>query len=525
MRVVARKVGLDLEAEAAQRPRLRELPFDARRKCMSTLHQPCSAPHATAIAYVKGAPKEVLALCTHLLRHGQTCPLDEAYRAQIIAANDAAARRGLRVLAVAQRSLPAGVMTSSPETIEADLTFLGLVAMHDPPRPEVAAAVDTCHRAGIRIIMITGDYGLTAESIARRIGIIRGAQPRLVTGADLAAMHDDALKAALQDEVICARMTPEQKLRVVTALQELGHVVAVTGDGVNDAPALKKADIGVAMGRVGTDVAKEAADMILTDDNFASIVHAVEEGRAVYANIRKFVTYILTSNTPEAVPFILFALSGGRIPLALTVMQILAIDLGTDLVPALALGAEPPEPGVMEHPPRQLSEHVITRTLLVRAYAWLGVLQSLAAMVAFYALYWTHGYWGQWLDLPAHGPLYHTATTMTLAAVVMTQIGNLFAQRTESRSALRMGWGRNRLVWVGVATELALLALLLYVPVLQRLFDTAPLSLSSWLFVGVWTPSLLLADEGRKALVRRRARGKRHSQVRASASVRSGLDP
>ena len=403
LRVVGRKGGLDLEAEAQQRPRLREIPFDARREGMSTHRHAAAA--ATAIAYVKGAPKEVLALCTHLLRHGQTCPLDEAYRAQIIAANDAAARRGLRVLAVAQRSLPAGVMTSSPETIEADLTFLGLVAMHDPPRPEVAAAVDTCHRAGIRIIMITGDYGLTAESIARRIGIIRGAQPRLVTGADLAAMHDDALKAALQDEVICARMTPEQKLRVVTALQELGHVVAVTGDGVNDAPALKKADIGVAMGRVGTDVAKEAADMILTDDNFASIVHAVEEGRAVYANIRKFVTYILTSNTPEAVPFILFALSGGRIPLALTVMQILAIDLGTDLVPALALGAEPPEPGVMEHPPRQLSEHVITRTLLVRAYAWLGVLQSLAAMVAFYALYWTHGYWGQWLDLPAHGPL------------------------------------------------------------------------------------------------------------------------
>ena len=231
--------------------------------------------------------------------------------------------------------------------------------------------------------MITGDYGLTAESIARRIGIIRGPQPRLLTGPDLAAMDDDALKAALQDEVICARMTPEHKLRVVTALRDLGHVVAVTGDGVNDAPALKKADIGVAMGRAGTDVAKEAADMILTDDNFASIVHAVEEGRAVYANIRKFVTYIFTSNTPEAVPFVLFALSGGRIPLALTVMQILAIDLGTDLVPALALGAEPPEPGVMDRPPRRLSEHVITRALLVRAYAWLGAIQSLAAMSAF----------------------------------------------------------------------------------------------------------------------------------------------
>ena len=200
--------------------------------------------------------------------------------------------------------------------------------------------------------------------------------------------------------MIFARVAPEHKLRVVSALQEMGQVVAVTGDGVNDAPALKKADIGVAMGIAGTDVAKEAADMILTDDNFASIVNAVEEGRAVYANIKKFCTYIFTSNTPEAVPFILFVLSGARIPLALTVMQMLSIDLGTDIVPALALGAEPPEPGVMDRPPRSLKEHVITRSVLTRAYLWLGPVQSLAAMAAFYFRYWTNGYWGQWLDLP-----------------------------------------------------------------------------------------------------------------------------
>jgi magnesium-transporting ATPase (P-type) len=508
LRVVAMKGGIDLEAEAQQQPRRRELPFDAQRKRMSTVHQRASTPHAAPIAYVKGAPKEVLALCTRLLLHGQVCPLEETHRTQAMAANDAAARRGLRVLAVAQRVLPADLTTYTPETIEADLTFLGLLAMHDPPRPEVTDAVEHCHRAGIRIIMITGDYGLTAESIARRIGIIRGPQPRLLTGPDLAAMDDEALKAALQGEVICARMTPGHKLRVVTALRALGHVVAVTGDGVNDAPALKQADIGVAMGRAGTDVAKEAADMILTDDNFASIVHAVEEGRAVYANIRKFVMYIFTSNTPEAVPFVLFALSSGRIPLALTVMQILSIDLGTDLVPALALGAEPPEPGVMDRPPRRLSEHVITRALLVRAYAWLGMIQSLAAMSAFYCMYWTNGYWGQWLDLPAGGPLYRAATAMTLAAVVATQIGNLFAQRTGALSVFQMRWGRNRLVWVGIATELLLLALLLYVPVLQRLFDTAPFPPQYWFFLCAWTPILLLADEGRKALVRRRARGR-----------------
>lgn len=508
LRVAAMKAGLDLDSAAQQQPRLRELPFDARRKRMTTIHQPVGTPHAVPIAYVKGAPKEVLALCTHHLQHGQVCPLDHTQRAQVIAANDAAARRGLRVLAVAQRTLPASVVTAPPETIEQELTLLGLIAMLDPPRPEVAAAVETCHRAGIRIIMITGDYGLTAESIARRIGIIRGPQPRLLTGAEVAAMDDTALQAALQDEVLCARMTPEQKLRVVSALRALGHVVAVTGDGVNDAPALKQADIGVAMGRAGTDVAKAAADMILADDNFASIVHAVEEGRTVYANIRKFVTYIFTSNTPEAVPFVLFVLSGGRLPLALTLMQILAIDLGTDLVPALALGAEPPEPGVMERPPRRLTEHVITRALLLRAYVWLGTVQSLAALAAFYFIYWTHGYWGQWLDLPASGPLYRTATAMTLAAVVATQIGNLFAQRTESLSVCRIRWSRNRLVWVGIATEVGLLAALLYVPVLQRLFDTAPLTMQHWLVLCAWVPLLLLVDEGRKALARRRVSGR-----------------
>jgi P-type Ca2+ transporter type 2C len=421
------------------------------------------------------------------------------------------------VLAVAQRPLPAGVTTSTPETIEADLTFLGLVAMLDPPRPEVADAVDKCHRAGIRIIMITGDYGLTAESIARRIGIIRGSQPRLLTGPELAALDDEALKAAFQDEVICARMMPEQKLRIVTALRELGHVVAVTGDGVNDAPALKKADIGVAMGRTGTDVAKEAADMILTDDNFASIVHAVEEGRAMYANIRKFITYIFTHNVAEAVPFICFALSGGRIPLALNVMQILSIDLGTDTIPALALGAEPPAPGTMAQRPRSLREHLITKDLLLRAGVVLGPIQSLAAMSAFYFMYWTNGYGGQWLDLPARGPLYRAATAMTLAAIGVTQIGNLFAQRTEQTSVFRARLGRNPWVWVGIATDLTLLVVLLYTPWLQRLFDMAPFPLENWLFLFAWTPLLLIADEGRKALIRSRDQRKLPGSVRAQA--------
>jgi magnesium-transporting ATPase (P-type) len=391
------------------------------------------------------------------------------------------------------------------ETVEKDLTFLGLVAMMDPPRPEVAEAVQKCHSAGIRVVMITGDYGLTAESIARKIGILRSARPRIVTGVELDTMSDGTLKEVLKDEVLFARVAPEHKMRIVSTLQEMGNVVAVTGDGVNDAPALKKADIGVAMGVAGTDVAKEAADMILTDDNFASIVSAVEEGRAVYANIRKFTTYIFTSNTPEAVPFILFALSGARIPLALNVMHVLSIDLGTDIVPALGLGAEPPEPGVMDRPPRNLNEHVITRSLLVRAYLWLGIPQSLATMAAFYFMYWTSGYWGQWLDLPSSGPLYRSATAMAFAAVVTTQIGNLFAQRSERVSTFRISPFNNPMLWVGVSTELVLAFLITYVPLFQNFVGTNSFPLINWIFLFALAPLLLVIDELRKWLIRRQS--------------------
>lgn len=502
LRVVASKAGLDLEAEAQEMPRLRELPFESRRKRMSTIHQ----TREGRVAFVKGAPKETLALCTHVQWDGEIRPLDQELQALISSINDDYARGGLRVLAVAMRYLPPDLREYTPEAIEKELIFLGLMAMMDPPRPEIVEAVDKCRRAGIRVIMITGDYGLTAESIARRVGIIRGASARIISGAELDAMDDEALRAELQKEVLFARVSPEHKLRIVRCLQELGHVVAVTGDGVNDAPALKKADIGVAMGITGTDVAKEAAAMILTDDNFASIVSAVEEGRAVYANIKKFTSYIFTSNTPEAVPFILFALTRARIPLALNVMHILSIDLGTDIVPALALGSEPPESGVMDRPPRSLKEHVITPALLRRAYLWLGPLQSLAAMAAFYFQYWTHGYWGQWLDLPASGPLYDSATAMALAAVVSTQIGNLFAHRTERVSAFRYNLFKNSLVWIGIATELILVNLLIYVPLLNRLIGTAPFAPKNWLFLLAWTPSLFLVDEVRKALLRRRER-------------------
>ncbi|MHB9034415.1 MAG: cation-translocating P-type ATPase, partial [Anaerolineae bacterium] len=506
--VAARKAGVDADKESKNLPRVRELPFDSRRKRMSTLHM-CGSG---VMAFTKGAPKETLALCTHILWQGQVKPLDDAMRNTIMSVNDDFARSGLRVLAIATRSLSQEVNQRQPlgtwtaESTEYDLTFLGLEAMMDPPRPEVADAVDRCNHAGIRIIMITGDYGLTAESIARRIGIVTSNQPRIITGVDLETMTDEDLKKALYNEVIFARVAPEHKLRVVQNLQQMGQVVAVTGDGVNDAPALKKADIGVAMGMTGTDVAKEAASMILTDDNFASIVNAVEEGRAVYSNIKKFCTYIFTSNTPEAFPFIIYVLSGGRIPLGMTVMQVLSVDLGTDMVPALALGAEPPEPGLMDRPPRSLKEHVISGRLLIRAYMFLGIIQAGMAMLAFFFHYWTHGYAGKIIGLPDDGAIYAVATTMTLAATVATQIGNLFAQRTERVSIFKHHFFGNKLIWIGIATEVALLCALSYIPALHSVFNTGPLPIEDIPILLAMIPVLLVADEIRKAIARARYR-------------------
>jgi len=519
--VAARKGGVDPESVGRRLPRLRELPFDSRRKRMSTIHQVASdAPGGgELVAFVKGAPREILSLSVSVGRGEAAEPLTGELRGRIAAAVDAYARAGLRVLAVAERRLSAGHADFRPETVERELTFLGLAAMFDPPRPEVAEAVERCRGAGIRVIMITGDYGLTAESIARRIGIVREAKPRIVTGADLDAMSDGDLREALEGEVIIARAAPEHKLRVVAELRAMGHVVAVTGDGVNDAPALKRADIGVAMGIAGTDVAREAADMVLTDDNFASIVNAIEEGRAVYANIRKFVTYIFTSNMPEAWPFILQIMLG--IPLALTVMQVLAIDLGTDMVPALALGTEAPEPGLMDRPPRGSGERLVDGRLLLRAMVWLGTIQTVLCFAGFFYLYHSFGY-GNLLELPRSdllpyaerlatpdGPVYVLATSIFLAGVVATQIGNAFACRTERSSLLAAGLFSNRLLLAGIFTEVALLLLIMYVPPLRSVFELGPLPLRFWGVVAIFPPVMLLAEEGRKAILRRR--GGHHS--------------
>jgi len=391
--------------------------------------------------------------------------------------------------------------------------LLGLAAMMDPPRPEVAAAVKTFREAGIRLVMITGDYGLTAESVARRVGMITGPAPRIVTGADLDGLSDVELAAILAEECIFARMAPEHKLRLVAAFQARGEVVAVTGDGVNDAPALRKADIGLAMGITGTDVAKEAADVILTDDNFAAIASAIEEGRAVYDNLRKFTTYIFASNVPEVLPFLLSALF--NLPLALTVTQILAIDLGTDLLPALALGTEPPEKTVMQRPPRRRDAPWLDRTLVARAFLWLGPIEAALCFACFFSVYRLAGYtnllqlprvdwlpFAQRLAMPA-GRVYILATTVFHAGVVMAQVGNAFACRTEKARGRQLGWLRNRFLLAGVGVELGLILLLIYVPALATRFEHLPLPAAWWAGLAIYPFVLYGLDRLRKSLLRR----------------------
>ena len=342
----------------------------------------------------RARPKHCSGAAPRMRQGDEIVPLDDAIRDEVGRVVDVAAAEGRRVLAVARRALPAGA--SAPERredAETDLTLLGLVAMVDPPRASVADAVARCHRAGVRIIVVTGDRGLTATAVARSVSIVRG-DPTVVTGDDVDGLDEPALTRLLggSDELIFARSSPETKLRIADALRAAGQVVAMTGDGVNDAPALRSAHIGVAMGRSGTDVAREAATMILTDDDFASIVAAIEEGRRVFANVRKFVFYIFVHATPEVLPLVAFALAGGAIPLPLTALLILAIDLGTETLPALALAREPAEPGLMEQPPRTRTDGIISRSMLVRAWAFLGTLSAALVLGGFFLVLWRAGW-------------------------------------------------------------------------------------------------------------------------------------
>lgn len=486
----------DTTISPARRDRYRRAinPFDSHRKMMSTVDE----VDGVTKVHVKGAPEAVLPRC---VGWADGMAPDRA-RAQL----DELTARGLRVLAVAWRDWDADGRPE-PGNAERDLRLVGLVGLLDPPRPEVPAAVRAVHDAGVRVHVITGDNGRTAAEVARRIGL--GAD-RVVNGTALDTMTDERLDSLLAEpgEVVFARTTPEMKLRIADALRHNGEVVAMTGDGVNDAPALRRADIGVAMGAAGTDVAREAATLILTDDNFATIVAGIEEGRRVFDNVRKFILYIFAHAVPEVVPFLLFALSGGMIPLPLTVLQILAIDLGTETLPALALGREPAEPGLMGRPPRPRHEGVITGSLLLRAWALLGVVSAVLVMGGFFTVLLAAG-WRPGdpvgVDAPLH-QAYIQATTVTFIGIVACQLGTAFAARTEWASLAAIGLTGNRLLLAGCVFEIVFAAALVYLPAAQDVFGTA--ALAPWMIALVLPFPILVwgADE----ILRWRLRRRRH---------------
>ena len=375
------------------------------------------------------------------------------------------------------------------------MTFVGLAAMMDPPRLEVRSAVMKAKQAGVKTVIITGDYGPTAEVIAREVGIVTKEDSKVIRGVDLDTLNDEAIVDAVKKgNVIFARVSPEQKLRIVKALKKSGEIVAVTGDGANDAPSLKEANVGVAMGLSGTDVAREAADIVLLDDSFESIVKAVESGRAIYENIRRFIVYVFSHNWAELVPFLLYAFLG--IPLPLLVVQILAIDLGIDVIPSLALSREPPEQGIMQEPPRSIKERLFTTKVLLRSQ-YIGVITAIGAMIGCLAV-WSAGGWRFGFNELLTPDIYVKGTTMTFAGIVVAQVGNVIACRTTKQSVFRTSLATNKWILVGIAGQLSILSLILYVPFLQGIFGTTGLNLGDWAFLALLPIAVIIAEEIRK---------------------------
>ncbi|MGE5137649.1 MAG: cation-translocating P-type ATPase [Gemmatimonadota bacterium] len=475
---LAMRAGVDLGALSSSQATQR-YPFDPRRRRSSVV--------ADGVLHVKGAPDAVLPRCLDVT--GADAAMTEM------------TGRGLRVLAVACRDAAGIPGSAGADEAERELTLLGLTGLEDPPRDDVADAITACHQAGIRLAMVTGDHPATARAIAVEVGL-SGPDPLVVSGADLPA--DLAELGALLDAdgVVVARVTPEEKLRIARALQARGHVVAMTGDGVNDGPALQQADIGVAMGASGTDVAREAADLVLLDDHFATIVAAVELGRATFSNIRRFLTYHLTDNVAELVPFVAWAITGGKLPLALAVLQILALDIGTDLLPALALGAEPANPRTMQG--RMRGGALISRRLLGRVFGVLGPAEAIVEMLAFVAVLLAGGWsWGQ----APSAELLAAASGTAFTTVVLGQFATAFACRSESRWVGRLDWRGNPLLLGAVVIEVAVLFVFIGVPPLARLLGgTFPPPLG-WAVAVAVIPLVLAVDAAAKE-VRARHRAK-----------------
>ncbi len=498
--VAARKAGLSDAYLDARFERVHEIPFSSERKRMSTVHLDAESGNSL-VTFSKGAPDVLLEHCTHELREGTVLPLSAERKLEILRNNAELARQAFRTLGAAFRMLPSDLRdTEIDDAAEQNLVFVGLSGMIDPPRDEVPAAVERARLAGIRPIMITGDHPETAVAIAREIGITN--DTHVVTGSEISAASDDQMERLVQERSVFARVNPEHKLRIVQSLKSSGAVVAMTGDGVNDAPALRAADIGIAMGITGTDVSKEAADMVLADDNFASIVAAVEEGRAIFDNIQKFLRYLLSSNVGEVLTMFLGVVfagltglesSAGEFMLPLLATHILWINLVTDGPPALALGIDPAQRGLMLRPPRSNGNGVISRDMWV-GIGYVGLVMAVGTLLVL-----DSGLPGGLID--GSGTLMH-ARTLAFTTLVLFQLVNVFNARSDTQSAFSGLFG-NRWLWLSVALSLLAHVLVIYVPVLQHAFDTVPLSVTDWLLCLGVASSVLWLRELSKLFVRR----------------------
>ncbi len=498
--VAALKYGFNIEDELVEKPIIDILPFSFERKRMSTVH----SLNGDVLIYTKGAPRNILDVCAKALVDGKVEDLNQENMTSIEARIREFANEGLRVIAVAYKRLPKTEYKKG-EDIENNLVFVGLAGMRDPPRTEVKDAVLEAKQAGIKTVIITGDYGPTAQAIAQEVGIVEKQCCQIVRGVDLEELSDQAIVDEVnKGNVIFARVSPEQKLRIVEVLKESGEVVAVTGDGANDAPSLKEADIGIAMGASGTDVAREAADMVLLNDSFASIVKAVESGRAIYENIRKFIVYVFSHNWAELIPYVLYAVLA--IPLPLLVVQVLVIDLAIDVIPSLALSREPPEAGIMQEPPRSLKERLFTGKVFGRSL-YIGVIIAIGAMYGCLSA-WMAGGWHFGMALTPDSPFYTSGVytkgvTLTFAGIVVAQAGNVLASRTSKQSIFKTSLSKNKWIIFGIIAQLSILAFLVYVPLMQQVFGTTALGLSDWLFLISLAVIVIFAEEIRKFFSRR----------------------
>jgi magnesium-transporting ATPase (P-type) len=477
--VFAQRLSVDVQAEEVASPATRRFPFDSRRRRMSVI--------MGNRAIVRGAPEAVLGRCR------KTGDAEQAVSHM--------AERGLRVIAIAVRDLDGMDVPETPDANEVDLTLLGLVGIEDPPRLGVADSIAACRRAGIRVAMVTGDHPGTARAIAREVGLWTS-DKLVIEGKELP--QDEEILGALmdRDDIIVSRVSPEEKVMIARALRKRGHVVAMTGDGVNDAPALHEADIGVAMGLSGTDVAREAADLVLLDDNFTNIVAAIEQGRTTFANARRFLTYHLTDNIAELTPFVVWALSGGRFPLALGVLQVLCLDIGTDILPAVALGAEPSSPKALAQPP--LGRRLVDRSLLFRAFGVLGLTESVVEMVAFLAALSFPG-WRPGSPFPS-GPAFHAASGAAFTAVVAGQMANAFACRSASQWPGKLGWLSNRYLVLAIFCEAAMLIGFLYISPLAKILGHAAPNTAGYFAALLAIPAVLMADAAQKQWKRQNRR-------------------